>query len=77
MQNENFAYEIKESYAVLSQDGNITKELNLISYNQAPAKFDLRSWKKSQEQRKMLKGITLTLEEARALKEALNNIAEL
>lgn len=64
-----FQYEIVEHIATLSESNGITKELNRISYNGAPAKWDLRSW--MQEGRKMLKGLTLTDEEAEALKDAL------
>lgn len=54
-----FNYEIVEPIAVLSQSGDTTKELNRVSYNGSPAKYDLRSWRRTED-------------EARALKEALN-----
>lgn len=62
-------YEITEKIAVLSEKGDWTKELNKVSWNDRPAKFDLRDWNHGEE--KMRKGITLTEEEARALLEAL------
>lgn len=71
-----FNYEIKESLAVISNAGNTAKELNLISYNGGAVKYDLRLWRIAPD-RKMLKGITLTQEEARALKTALNSIKDL
>lgn len=37
-----FNYEIVEKVAVLSQSGDTTKELNRVSYNGSPAKYDLR-----------------------------------
>ncbi|MBO5462941.1 MAG: hypothetical protein J6A49_06470 [Clostridia bacterium] len=63
-------YEIKESYGELSTSPKgWTKELNLISWNGAAAKFDIREWGPNHE--KMGKGVTLTPEEAEALYELL------
>ena len=70
--NTAFNYEITERVAVLSQSGDTSKELNLVSYNGSPAKYDLRSWKRENGTEKLLKGLTLSLQEAKALKEALN-----
>lgn len=72
MQNTAFKYEIVERIAVLSQSGNTSKELNRVSYNGSPAKYDLRSWKRENGEERLLKGLTLTQEEAKALKEALD-----
>ena len=59
-------YEIKEELGVLSKSTKgWTKELNLVSWNGAPAKYDIRDWAPNHE--KMGKGITLTEEEAEAL----------
>ena len=59
-------YEIKESYGELSTSPKgWTKELNLISWNGAAAKFDIREW--DPEHEKMGKGVTLTNDEAEAL----------
>ena len=63
-------YEIIEKIAVLSEKGNWTKEFNKVSWNNRPAKFDLRDW--NHEEGKMGKGVTLSDEEARVLKEALD-----
>lgn len=73
MDNE-FKYEITEKIAILSENttGNYTMELNRISYNGSTPKIDVRKWNKKSN--KMLKGITLTDDEAKALKEALNRI---
>lgn len=70
--NTTFNYEITEKVAVLSQYGDTSKELNMVSYNGSPAKYDLRSWKRENGTEKLLKGLTLSLQEAKALKEALN-----
>lgn len=69
-----FKYEITEHIATLSESNGTTKELNRISFNGAPAKLDLRSWKQEGDAKKMLKGITLSDAEAEALKEALNRL---
>ena len=76
MQNTAFNYQITEHIATLSQSGDTSKELNRVSYNGSPAKYDLRSWKRTDGEEKLLKGLTLTEDEARALKEALNGREE-
>jgi len=48
------------------------KELNLISWNDRDAKYDLRDW--SVDGGKMGKGVTLSKEELQALKELLNKV---
>lgn len=68
-----FNYEIVERIAVLSESGATTKELNRVSYNGSPAKYDLRSWRRTDGEEKLLKGLTLNEEEATALKAALNS----
>lgn len=65
----NIKYEITEKIAVLSERGDWTKELNKVSWNERPAKFDLRDW--NHEEERMGKGVTLTDDEAEALLEAL------
>ena len=59
-------YEIIEEIGVLSENARgWRKELNLISWNGAAAKYDLRDWAPDHE--KMGKGITLNRDEAAAL----------
>jgi len=66
-------YEIKESLGELSESGKTwTKELNLISWNDKEAKYDIRDW--SPEHEKMGKGVTLSKEELIKLKALLNEI---
>ena len=67
-----FKYEITEKIAVLSEKGGWTKELNKVSWNGREAKYDIREW--NHEEGKMKKGTTLSDEEARELKEALNKV---
>lgn len=63
-------YEITERIAILSEKGSWTKELNMVSWNDKPAKYDLRDW--NHDEKRMGKGATLTDEEIRNLKEVLN-----
>ncbi|WP_193224412.1 YdbC family protein [Bacillus sp. B1-b2] len=66
-------FEIIENIAVLSESPKgWKKELNLISWNGREPKYDIREW--SPEHEKMGKGVTLSDEEVKKLKEALNNI---
>ena len=68
-----FKYEIIEELGVLSESPKgWKKELNLISYNGAEPKFDIRDWAPGRE--KMGKGITLTPDEVETLKELLEQI---
>ena len=68
-----FKYEIVEHIGVLSENSKgWTKELNLISWNNAKPKFDLRDW--APEHEKMGKGVTLNNEELEALKEILEKM---
>ena len=71
-----FSYELKEKIAVLSEGkSGWTKEINLVSYNGAEAKIDVRAWQTTEDgERKMSKGITLTNEEATKLRDALNKV---
>ena len=63
-------YEIKEEIGVLSENAKgWRKELNLISWNDATPKYDLRDWAPDHE--KMGKGVTLTAAEVKELKKLL------
>jgi len=65
--------EIIKKIDVLSKSGSSwTKELNLISWNDRDAKYDIRDW--SPDREKMGKGVTLSKEELLVLKELLNKI---
>lgn len=66
-------FEIKDKLGVISESSKgWTKELNLISWNGKQAKYDLRDW--APEHEKMGKGVTLSAEELKSLKEILNNM---
>lgn len=67
--------EIKEELGVLSESAKgWTKELNLISWNGAEPKYDLRDWSPNHE--KMGKGITLTAGEVEKLFDILNVVCD-
>ena len=66
-------FEIEKELGSISESPKgWTKELNLISWNGKDAKYDLRDW--APEHEKMGKGVTLSIEELKKLKELLNNI---
>lgn len=66
-------YDIEKEIGVISESAKgWRKELNLISWNGKEAKYDLRDW--SPEHEKMGKGITLTIDEVKSLKEILDSL---
>jgi hypothetical protein len=65
--------DIIEHYGIIS--GSVkgwNKEVNLVSWNERPAKIDIRSWQKNHE--KCGKGIAITPDEAEELAKLLNKI---
>ena len=66
-------FEIIEEIGQLSESNKgWKKELNLIRWNDNKPKYDIREWAPNHE--KMSKGITLSTEELKELKELLNNM---
>jgi hypothetical protein len=66
-------FEIKETTGVLSESAKgWKKELNLISWNDKDAKYDIRDWDETHV--KMGKGVTLSVEELKKLKNILSDI---
>ena len=66
-------YEIKKEIGTLSENAKgWKKELNLISWNDAAPKYDIRDW--APEHEKMGKGVTLTKEEAFELYDLLKEV---
>jgi hypothetical protein len=64
-------FDILKHFGVLSEEKNgWKKELNLVSWNGRNPKLDIRDWAPGHE--KMGKGVTLTTEEARTLRELLD-----
>lgn len=66
-------FEIYKVLGTLSEgkDGK-KKQLTCTSWGRYNPKFDLRSW--DEDYNSMTKGVTMTLEEAQALKELLNSV---
>jgi hypothetical protein len=70
-----FKYEIIKQIGIVSESKSGWKrELNLVSWNGAAPKYDLRDW--APEHEKMGKGITLSSDEVESLYELLSNIHE-
>ena len=66
-------YELVEALGVVSEGKNgWNKELNLISWNEREPVYDIRTW--SPDHEKMGKGITISIEEAIALRDMLNGL---
>ena len=67
-----FKFEITEHLGTLSESAKgWTKELNKVSFNDRPAKYDLREWDQNHE--KMSKGVTLNDEEMEILSKILKD----
>ena len=66
-------FEITKKIGVLSKSASgWEKQLNLISWNDREAKYDIREW--SPDGERMGKGVTLSKKELAALKELLNKM---
>jgi hypothetical protein len=66
-------FEIKETIGTLSESAKgWSKELNLISWNGQEPKYDLRDW--APDHTKMRKGVTLSVEELKKLRDLLNGL---
>lgn len=70
-----FKYEIIENIGIVAEErGYRTLELNLVSFNDAGPKYDLRRWVNKDSERTLGKGITMTGEQIRILRDMLNNL---
>ncbi len=67
-------YKIEKRLGVIGTRGDDSKELNLVSYNGAAPKYDLRTWRREDGQERLLKGLTMNAEELQKLKDLLNGI---
>lgn len=66
-------YEIIKQLGMISESkSGWRKELNLISWNGATPKYDLREW--APEHEKMGKGVTMTADEVKKLFELLARV---
>lgn len=66
-------YEITDELAVLSESARgWSKEINMVSWNDREPKIDIREW--SPEHERMGKGVTLSKEEAKIIRDVLNKM---
>ena len=61
MASKEITFKIEKEIAVLSVRGSWSLELNKVSWNGAPAKYDIRSW--NEDHTRMGKGVSLTEDE--------------
>lgn len=73
---KNFTYTIEKRFGTASNAGALPIELNLISFNGAAPRYDLRKWRDKGTEHTMQKGITLTREELLDLRDFLNDLGE-
>ena len=67
------SFVLKEHFGVLSSnEKGWTRELNLVSWNGKPEKYDIRDW--CENHTRMRRGITLNREETAALSRLLNSL---
>ena len=67
-------YEVIETIGIVSEGKNgWNKELNLIKWNDREPVYDIRTW--SPDHEKIGKGVTVTVEEAKLLRDMLNKLA--
>lgn len=64
-------FNLIQHFGVIAKEpGGWTKELNLVSWNDRDAKYDIRSW--APDRKKMRRGITLSGVECETLRSLLN-----
>lgn len=70
---DDFSFSIEQKFGVLSTSKKgWNLELNSVSWGDRPAKYYIRSW--DAEHAKMGKGVTLTKEELKALRDILGGM---
>ena len=68
-------YEVKEKIGTLDSDSTMPKELRIISWNNGPDKYDIRSWRTDKNGNEVCgKGITCDKEELYSLYEILKEL---
>ena len=71
-ENKEFRFSIMRHIGVLAEGTKgWKKEVNMVSWNDRPAKLDIREW--DEHHVKMSKGVTLSAEEAALLRELIDN----
>ncbi|AVM42066.1 YdbC family protein [Fastidiosipila sanguinis] len=72
-EKKEFKFEIKKQLGVLSSGrSGWNREVNVVSWNDANPKIDIRDW--SEDHSRMSKGISMTAEEIAVLLEILEEI---
>ena len=72
-EKKEFKFEIKKQLGVLSSGRSCwNREVNVVSWNEANPKIDIRDW--SEDHSRMSKGISMTAEEISVLLEILEEI---
>ncbi|MFA6937212.1 MAG: PC4/YdbC family ssDNA-binding protein [Treponema sp.] len=70
---DEFSFKVEQNIGTISEGkGGWKLELNLVSWGDRPAKYDIRSW--SPEHDKMGKGATLTKEDLISLRNILDKM---
>ena len=73
-----FTFEIEKECGIVSTAGSLPLELHLISFNGAPAKYDLRKWRTKEDgTRSMQKGLCMSREELLDLRAFLNAMEDI
>ena len=71
-ENKEFRFSIMRHLGVLAEGTKgWKKEVNMVSWNDRPAKLDIREWDENHV--KMSKGVTLNAEEATLLRDLIDN----
>lgn len=75
MDRKEFEFEVKKNIATLTKDEGekYQKQLNIVSWRGAKPSLDLRFWEITEDGQKPLKGMTLSVEEADRLYNALKS----
>ena len=72
-ENKEFRFSIMRHIGVLAEGTKgWKKEVNMVSWNDRPAKLDIREWDENHV--KMSKGITLSAEESGLLRELIDDV---
>jgi len=73
---KNITFEIKQRIAVLSENDNrYSKQINVISWNGGKPQLDIRMWRVQQDgTQRPLKGIPLTADEVKVMREAIKGL---
>ena len=74
---KDFEYQIRKEIMTLSINSKYENSLQVVSWNGYEPKFDIRRWRiESDGSTQPAKGISLTPEEMKKLKDALNKIED-